>query len=161
MKHPVIRPVAKCDLPLLDAALRALSKELGDVHPASIDFLEQAGFGPTPAYNALIAIRGDDTVCGAVVFSPVVSTTLAATGFYVSDLWVAETARGCGLGRRLLADAARLAEARWDANFLKLVVYHDSHDTRRFYDRLGLSARSGETTMFLDKSGLETLKGQA
>jgi len=160
MQHFVIRPVEKHDLPLLDTALRTLSRELGDKHPASIDFLEQAGFGPTPAYYALIALSDTDALGGAVVFSPVMSTTLAATGFYVSDLWVAEAARGCGLGCRLLANATNFSQARWNASYLKLAVYDGSSGARRFYDRLGLTARRGETTMFLDKFGLDALKGE-
>jgi len=158
---PIIRAVTKSDLPILDRALRALSDELGDAHPTDITLLERAGFGPTPAYYALIALTDQDALCGAVVFSPFLSTSLAASGLYVSDLWVADAARGTGLGRRLLGSAARSAEARWGATYLKLTVYHDAPAARRFYDRLGLTARDGETAMFLDKSGLDTLKGQA
>ncbi|MFT6307142.1 MAG: hypothetical protein ACJA0Z_002310, partial [Halioglobus sp.] len=41
MQNILIRSVEKHDLRLLDKALRALSDELGDQHPASIEFLEQ------------------------------------------------------------------------------------------------------------------------
>jgi len=160
MQDFTIRPVEKPDLPLLDTALKALSKELGDAHPASIALLEKAGFGPTPAYYALIAESRTGASCGAVVFSPTLSTTLATTGLFVSDLWVADTARGIGLGRRLLSEAAKFALARWGAGYLKLAVYHTSSDTRRFYERLGLSPRHDETTMLLDKTGLDALKGE-
>ena len=158
MQDIVIRSVEKYDLGLLDTALRMLSKDLGDHHPASIEFLEQAGFGPIPSYYALIALNSTNNVCGAVVFSPVMSTTLAASGYYVSDLWVAESARGCGLGRRLLSRAAAFSYAKWGADYLKLAVYEGSTDARRFYDRLGLTVRSGETTLFLDKAGLVALR---
>lgn len=161
MQDIVIRSVEKDDLDLLDTALRTLSEELGDKHPASIEFLEQAGFGPTPAYYALIALGPIDQLCGAITFSPVMSTTLANTGFYVSDLWVAQTARGCGLGKRLLARAADISYAKWGASYLKLAVYDGSTDARRFYDALGLAARTGETTLFLDKTGIDALRFQA
>jgi GNAT superfamily N-acetyltransferase len=160
MKHPIIRPVAARDLALLDAALKALSKDLGDTHPCDVPFLKAAGFGPTPAYHALIALSDPATACGAAVFSPVLSTTLAATGLYVSDLWVCEAARGKGLGRGLLLEAAKLADALWGANFLKLAVYDGAPDARQFYDRLGFSARNSETTLFLDTDGINALKGQ-
>jgi len=160
MQHFVIRIVERRDLSLLDTALRALSTDLGDKHPATIEFLEQAGFGPTPAYYALIAQHAADTVGGAVVFSPVISTTLATTGFYVSDLWVAPEARGCGLGKRLLARAAVVSNARWGAKYLKLAVYEGSTHARRFYDRLGLTERQGETTLFLDGKGFDALRGK-
>jgi ribosomal protein S18 acetylase RimI-like enzyme len=161
MQPVVIRLVEKRDLPLLDTALRALSDDLGDGHSASIEFLEQAGFGETPAFHALIALQAQDTLSGAVVFSPVMSTTLAATGCYVSDLWVARMARGCGLGKRLLAHTADVSYARWGANFLKLAVYDRATRARRFYERLGFTERPGETTMFLDKEGLAMLRSQS
>jgi ribosomal protein S18 acetylase RimI-like enzyme len=160
MQHFIVRCVEKHDLSLLDSALRALSDELGDQHPASIEFLEQAGFGSTPAFYALIALNAKDTLCGAVVFSPVMSTTLATTGFYVSDLWVAHEARGCGLGERLLRHAADDSYARWGAKYLKLAVYDDSPGARQFYNRLGLTERQGQTTMFLDELGVDGLRGE-
>lgn len=158
MQQFIIQPVRKQDVALLDQALRSLSEELGDTHPASIRFLEQAGFGRSPAYHALIALDTNGTLCGAVVFSPVVSTTFAATGLYVSDLWVARTARGCGLGKRLLAEASILSNARWGANYLKLAVYDASTDARRFYQRLGFTDRQGETTLLLDRNGIDKLR---
>jgi ribosomal protein S18 acetylase RimI-like enzyme len=159
MTDYVIRPVEKHDLPLLDIALRALSNELGDTHPATLDFLEQAGFRPTPAYYALLSQNVDDALGGAVVFSPVVSTTLGATGCFVSDLWVAETARRTGLCRRLLTQAAEVSQTRWGAAYLKLAVYDGSTDAGKFYEKLGFGARSSETTLILDKSGFDALKG--
>lgn len=153
----VIRSVERRDLILLDKALRELSKDLGDKHPATIEFLERAGFGPTPAYHALIALDTNDALCGAVVFSPLLSTTLAATGLYVSDLWVAKEARRQGLGKRLLAHAAQVSFKKWGANYLKLVVYDESTDARRFYEQLGMNVRPGETIMFLDTSGFDDL----
>lgn len=160
MQDFIIRPVEKVDLTLLDTALRALSDELGDKHMASIELLEQAGFGPTPAFYALIAVNASDTLCGTVVYSPVMSTTLAATGCYVSDLWVAKAARGCGLGRRLLTQAADVSRVQWGANFLKLAVYDGSTKARQFYNRLGFTERQGETTLFLDKAAGDTLTGK-
>ncbi|WP_069300077.1 GNAT family N-acetyltransferase [Neptunicoccus sediminis] len=156
---PTIRAAEKSDLPLLNTALAALSAELGDPHPATPEFLEQAGFGPVPIIYALIAQGGDDRLHGAVMFSPVASTSMARTGTYVSDLWVAETARGTGLGRRLLGATADWTAAKWGASYLKLAVYDHSTQSRLFYDRLGFAAKDNETTMFLDNNGFETLKG--
>lgn len=160
MNDITIRSVEIEDLPLLDSGLRALSKELGDTHAARIAFLEQAGFGPTPAYFGLIAFDPTGALCGAAAFSPVISTSLGVTGAFVSDLWVAEAARGQGVGRRLLAEASEVARAKWGARYLKLAVYDGSVESRKFYERLGFTARRGETTMFLDNKGLKTLRGE-
>lgn len=158
MQNWVIRRVEIQDLPLLDGALRALSEDLGDTHRADIELLERAGFGPTPAFHAQLALDGTGTLGGAIVFSPTLSTTLGVTGFYVSDLWVAPSARGSGLGRRLLARAGEFAEVSWGASYLKLSVYDASKDARQFYDRLGFVGRHDETTLFLDQIGLSALK---
>lgn len=161
MQPFIIRSVEKRDLNLLDSALRALSDELGDEHRASMEFLDQAGFGCTSAYYALIASNANETLCGAVVFSPVMSTTLGATGLYVSDLWVAQSVRGLGLGKQLLAHAADAAHIRWGANYLKLAVYDRSIQARRFYHQLGLIERQGESTLLLDGRKLDALKAKA
>lgn len=160
MKNWLIRPVERADLTLLDTALRALSKDLDDTHLAKIEVLEQAGFGPTPAFYALLALGEADELGGAVLFSPAMSTSMGGPGVYVSDLWVAPAARGSGLGRDLLAETGAFAQARWGAGYLKLAVYDGSKNARQFYDRLGLVARSDETTLFLDQTGLNALKGQ-
>ncbi len=160
LQEITIRRVERADLHLLDKALRALSADLGDPHPAGLALLEQAGFGPTPAYYALIAQDHQAALCGAAMYSPAMSTTLATTGVFVSDLWVADAARGAGLGHRLLAQVAQDANTRWNAGYLKLAVYHDASDARRFYDRTGFEARTDETTMLLRGPAFDALKGQ-
>ncbi|MCB2134255.1 MAG: GNAT family N-acetyltransferase, partial [Rhodobacteraceae bacterium] len=90
------------DAARLNAALRALSDDLGDTHKATDDDILRAGFGKDPAFRAILALRGD-AVVGVAVFSALYSTTRARAGAYVSDLWVAEAARGARIGPRLLA----------------------------------------------------------
>jgi ribosomal protein S18 acetylase RimI-like enzyme len=85
---------------------------------------------------------------------------MASAGVYVSDLWVADTARGQGLGKRLLSAVAEDAGTVWNAGYLKLAVYDDNDGARAFYDRLGFAPMADETIMLLDRSGFETLKGQ-
>ncbi|MGB8624273.1 MAG: GNAT family N-acetyltransferase, partial [Paracoccaceae bacterium] len=116
-------------------------------------------FGPVPAFRALLAEAGDE-VLGVAMYSPVFSTVRAAPGLYVSDLWVSSAARGRGLGKRLLQAVARDAEEAWGARFLRLVVYEENPDARRFYDRLGFSADPQDIVMTLDETGLNALKGQ-
>lgn len=155
-----IRPVDKADLPLLDAALRALSDDLGDTHRATLDVLRAAGFGPCPAFHALLALDGADVV-GAIMFSPVFSTVRGMPGLYVSDLWVSDAARGTGLGRRLLAAAAARAHGLWNAGYLRLDVYDDSAGAQGFYGRLGLEPMKGQRTLALSGQGFDRLKGEA
>lgn len=160
MDDVTIRPVEEADLPLLDTALRALSGDLGDTHRASVDALRAGGFGPLPAFYAVLALRGRVAI-GVAVFSPVFSTVRGMTGLYVSDLWVSDAARGLGLGRQLLAAAAERANGLWNAAYLRLDVYDDSADAQGFYQRLGLEPMQGQQTLALSGSGFEKLKGEA
>ncbi|WP_071674011.1 GNAT family N-acetyltransferase [Nioella nitratireducens] len=160
MDTVTIRPVEEADLPLLDSALRALSDDLDDPHRAGMKALRAAGFGPCPAFHALLALDGADMV-GAIMFSPVFSTVRGVPGLYVSDLWVSDAARGTGLGRRLLAAAAARACALWGAGYLRLDVYDDSAGAQGFYNRLGLTPMTGQQTLALSGDGFDRLKGEA
>lgn len=154
-----IRPAVEADVARLNKALSRLSEFLGDTHAATPEDLRRGGFGPVPAFRALLAEAGDE-VLGVAMYSPVFSTVRAAPGLYVSDLWVSSAARGRGLGKRLLQAAARDAEEAWGARFLRLVVYEENPGARRFYGRLGFSADPQDIVMSLDETGLNALKGQ-
>jgi len=158
MSDIVISPVIRADLDLLHNAMQELSAALGDRHVADIAALEAGGFGPEPAFRAQLA-RRSGVVVGALVYSPLFSTTRGGAGLYVSDLWVAQSARGCGLGRRLLARALSDAEARGGACFVKLSVYDDNPLAQRFYHQIGFDAQPLEFNMILQGAALNALKG--
>jgi len=151
------RPVeTKDDMVRLDRALRALSGDLGDDHASTAAALAAAIEGPHPAAWALLAQKGDATL-GAALFSPVFSTVEGAAGVYVSDLWVSQSARGRGLGRRLLAETVARAARLWRAEWISLAVYADSAASRRFYERLGFVPRTEAGTMVLTRDGTQRL----
>ncbi|PVB62898.1 N-acetyltransferase [Labrenzia sp. 011] len=152
-----IRQAGHDDVERLHFALERLSQELGDLHATGPDDLLRHGFRDPPAFFALIATRQAETV-GAVLASPLFSTTRGGAGLYVSDLWVAKTVRGAGLGKRLLAAVADHAPRHWNVTFVKLAVYHDSADARRFYQRLGFEPREGETVLDLQGPALTNLR---
>ncbi|WP_420395179.1 GNAT family N-acetyltransferase [Nioella sp.] len=160
MGNVTIRPVEEADLPMLDGALRMLSDDLVDTHRATLEALRKAGFGPCPAFHALLALSGD-TAQGAVMFSPVFSTVRGMPGLYISDLWVSAQARGTGLGRRLLAAASARAGALWGAGYLRLDVYDSSPEAIGFYTKLGLAPMEGQRTLALSGAGFAQLKGEA
>ena len=64
-------------------------------------------------------------------------------GVYVQDMYVAEAARGHGLGRRLLAEAAAISRAR-GGSYLRLSVEADNDSAQAFYQRVGLAWSSRE-----------------
>ncbi len=156
MDEITIRKAVRSDAARLDAALRNLAVTLGDPHNTDLATLTAAGFGPDPAFGAVLALDNIGTIVGLAMFSPVFSTVKGGAGVYVSDLWVSEAVRGRGLGPRLIAGVA--AEAG-RPRFMKLAVYDNSPGARRFYDRMGFVPMAGETIMILDESGLDALKG--
>ena len=160
MDGGIIRPATAGDVALLDAALRALSADLRDIHRATSEGLLAAGFGANPAFRALLALR-DGRPAGAAVFSPLYSTTRGFPGAYVSDLWVAGAERGAGLGPRLLAAVRDEARALWGAGFIRLAVYADNPRAVAFYERLGFAARAGEVGMILEGTAFDRIGGTA
>ncbi|WP_417726766.1 GNAT family N-acetyltransferase [Roseovarius sp.] len=146
------------DLLLLDRALRALSHDLGDTHVAGPDALRAGLTGEIPAAHGLLAL--EDGLIGAALFGPMFSTVRGAAGVYVSDLWVAETARGQGLGRALLAEVAQRAGALWRAEWMMLAVYAHTPASRRFYERLGFEAQEQATQMRLPQAAMRRLRGE-
>ena len=149
------------DLDRLDAALAALSADLGDGHPPQRDRLARALFGPAPVAHGLLALEGGATgaTLGAALFSPVYSTVRAAPGVFVSDLWVAPAARGRGLGRALLVQVAAAGGSLWGADWMKLAVYDHSAASQAFYRRLGFHPARGMQEMRLDAPALAALTG--
>ncbi|QCO55699.1 GNAT family N-acetyltransferase [Pseudorhodobacter turbinis] len=144
-----IFPVTTADIPLLHEALTRLSQDLGDQHLASLSALTAAA----PTWRALLAV--DHSPIGALLATPLFSTTRGGMGLYISDLWVSEEARGQGVGQRLLAAALQ----EWDPAFVKLSVYDANLRGQQFYERVGFSAQD-ETNMILNGVALDRLKGQ-
>lgn len=161
MKNIALCPVTSdSDLDLLDQALRRLSGDLGDSHVAGRAALARALCGAHPAAHGMLALEGEE-LRGAALFSPVFSTVRGAAGVYVSDLWVADAARGLGLGRRLLGAVGVRAARLWRARWLTLAVYDHSTASRRFYDRLGFEPQTDATVMKLGPEGFAELMRNA
>lgn len=152
----VIRVAAPEDMPALMRALGALADDLGDPFRMEAGTLEAALFGPSRRAFALLA--GQD---GAVLAQPTLSTMLGGTVTFVSDLWVSAGARGTGLGRRLLAAAAREGAHRWQAVALRLTVYEENAGARAFYDRLGFAVREQDRNALLHGAALTRLMEHA
>jgi ribosomal protein S18 acetylase RimI-like enzyme len=162
MNGVLIRKATASDAERLNTALENLSRDLGDSHFATADDLVRHGFGAVPAFFALVAGQHDNgALRGALIASPVFSTSLGGAGLYVSDLWVSDTARGQGLGPRLLQAAIAEAPADWTIRFLKLAVHNHNNAARRFYERLGFEDLPDETVLALKGDALETLRNQS
>lgn len=157
MKHKVnIRLAQASDVTCLNAALRALSRDLGDTHTASDADIAQAGFGSEPVFRAQIVFRNDIAV-GVATYSPLFSTIRGVAGTNVTDLWVAASERGAGLGPKILAAMRDDARAVWGARFTRLLVYRDNPRAMTFYKRMGFKEAAGEAVMLLEGAAFEMI----
>ncbi len=152
-----IRPPTEDDLAALDAALAALSREVGDPHRAGPREIGKALFGTPSSARALLA-EGPDGVAGVVLYAPIFSTVRGGAGVFVSDIWVDEAARGRRLGLVLLRAAAENAESLWNAGFMRLSVHDHNTTARDFYRRLDFQPVGGETVMVLTGQEFQRLR---
>jgi len=131
-----IRFATKADCGLILEFIRglALYEKAPDAVVATEDQLREHGFGLQPKFEALIA-ELDGEAAGMALFHTRFSTWLGEPTLYLEDIFVRETARGHGVGRRLMARLASIAlERGWgrvDFNVL------DWNPARGFYQKLG------------------------
>lgn len=156
-----IRKATAIDANRLNEALELLSADLGDPHRAGADDFVRHGFCENPAFFAMLAERDSGAVEGALIASPMFSTSLGGAGLYISDLWISGLMRGHGLGPRLLQAALAAAPANWTIRFLKLAVHNHNTNARRFYERLGFEKLPDETVLSLTGNALATLRKQS
>lgn len=158
MTRIVVAPVAPDTIPLLDNALRALSAEMGDTHRTDPETLEKSFLGCNSVFNALLACEAKQVV-GALVWSPSFSTTRGGGGLFVSDLWVAATARGQGIGNTLLKHAIRDAQNASGACFVRLAVHRSNPSAISYYKHIGFEDESAMSGMILDSVSLQSFAG--
>ena len=136
---PTIRRATEADAAAIHAMVVELAASIGmaDQVTSRVEDIRHHGFGADPAFEALIA-ESDGAPVGLCLFFESFSTWDGRRGVYVQDMYVAETARGLGLGRRLLAEAAAISRAR-GGSYLRLSVEADNDSAQAFYQRVGLA----------------------
>lgn len=119
--------------------IRELAKTtgLGEKFRSTADNYRQYGFGETPLFEALIAVRNDDIV-GVALYFYTFSSWRGEPGVYLQDLVVTEAVRGQRLGERLLRRLVRVAKEH-HATHLRLAVDCNNEAAMRFYERCGMS----------------------
>jgi len=145
------------DAPVLLALIKELAayERLSDQVSASENLLRQTLFGPgSPAEALLLYLSGEPV--GYCLFFHTFSTFLGRPGLYVEDLYVTPRARGQGLGRAALAQAARIAKERGCAR-LEFAVLDWNEPAIKFYRGLGAEALAEWTVYRLTGRALERL----
>ena len=138
MASIAIRPAGPADaatIVRLIGELAAYEDMRDQIRITEADVLRD-GFGERPCFECLLA-EVDGEPLGLAIHRPSYSTFDGRPGLYVEDLFVAERARGLGVGRLLMARLAAIAKRR-GCSRLSLAVLH-WNPARAFYDRLGFA----------------------
>jgi GNAT superfamily N-acetyltransferase len=97
-----------------------------DLDPAVTDLTWSRLFDPASALKARVAV-GTDALLGFAIHLHHPSTWVPGEDCYLEDLFVADTARGMGVGRALITDLQSLARARgWHR-----LYWHTDQDNAR------------------------------
>jgi ribosomal protein S18 acetylase RimI-like enzyme len=117
----------------------ALAREtIGDHQQVfSADDVRRYGFGPEKSFESVVAERDGKIVAAMILFDDF-SSWRGKKGVYVLDIYIAPQARGCGLGRRLIARAAEWGRGR-GASFVRLSVDQKNIHAINFYEAIGFT----------------------
>jgi GNAT superfamily N-acetyltransferase len=160
MRQTSVRPATPADVETILGFIKALAafeREPEAVKTTPDDLLRD-GFGERPKFEVLIA-ELDGEPAGFALFFPTYSTWEGRPGIHLEDLFVAEPARGRGLGRKLMAALAAIAVARGCPR-LELSVLH-WNPAREFYHHLGLTHMEEWLPYRLAAGALQVLAAEA
>jgi GNAT superfamily N-acetyltransferase len=141
-----VRFAARQDLPRLWELLWGLAEyeRWTEYVTGSADRLGEMLFGTRPVGESLVAERRGSLV-GYAIFFPTMSSFRTRSMLWLEDLFVAESERGKGTGRALIAAIARLAVERGYAR-VDWHVLDWNEPSIAFYERLG--ARRSATDVY-------------
>ena len=153
-----IRPATIADAEAMHAMVLALARDVGasDRVLCSVDDFRRFGFSAAPAFHALVAEQTGEAV-GLCLYFYSYSSWKGRMGVYVQDLYVSDSQRGTGLGRRLIAETARRAGER-GAVYLRLSVDRSNEAAKMFYSGIGLELAEQECIFKAVYEGFEALK---
>lgn len=135
-----LRPARAADCAVLAAFLGALFQDVGRVPVDDMEGkLRRDGFGPDPAYAAVIAETPEGVPIGYALFWQTYTTESAMSGGLLSDLYVIPAWRRRGVARALMAEAARQTSAA-GGEFLVWAVDSDNARAHQFYRTLSREA---------------------
>ncbi|WP_028079173.1 GNAT family N-acetyltransferase [Solimonas soli] len=132
-----LRAAAVEDCALLLSLIRALAQyeKLEHECVATEAALREHLFGPRPYAEAIIAEAGGEAA-GFALFFHHYSTFVGKPGIWLEDLFVQPAFRGFGIGKRLLAEVARIGVERGCGRY-EWTVLDWNEPAIRFYDSLG------------------------
>ena len=157
--EPTVRPAAPEDAAALAPLVAGLMAEEGQTNaPPAPDQLAAWLKGAAPMVEVLLA-EADDRALGYLAFYRAFSLFRPGPVMLVENVYVAPPVRGSGVGKRLLAAAARVAlERGWGR--LELNVAEDNPGAAAAYAALGFTA-PGESVCRVEDATLRALAERA
>ena len=148
----IIRPCLGSDAAAIESLFRefvAYLRSIGDeseYHFGAQQYLTD-GFGSDPAFRGLVAENASGVI-GYVLFSRSYDGDYVRL-FYIVDLYVQQTSRGNGVGRKLMNAVRDVALAEGIAR-LTWAVHKNNEGALRFYEGLGAQYSTETHIMYLD-----------
>lgn len=157
----IIRAASAADTGLILSFIRELAhyEKLLDRVSATEEKLDQTLFGSKPCAEVLIA-EVDGQAQGFALYFQNYSTFLATPGIYLEDLYVRESARGLGVGLKLIACIAKRAVELGCGRF-EWAVLDWNEPALKFYRALGALAQDDWTVQRLHGQALLDLAAKA
>ena len=131
MTKLIIRPARRADLPDVLAMVQALARHHGDTPTATVDTLARDLFGRNRWVRGIVACLGPDLM-GYALLAPLLRAQFGQRGMDMHHLFVADRARGQGIGRALI-DAARKTAQATGASYLSVGTHPDNQAAARVY----------------------------
>jgi GNAT superfamily N-acetyltransferase len=168
MTHPaiVLHPATRADIPQILAFISDLAEyeKLAHEAVATEAQLDKHLFGERPYAEVVIAEVGEPDgsrqPAGFALFFHNFSTFTGQPGIYLEDLFVRPQYRGLGVGKRLIAELARIAVER-NCTRLEWSVLDWNEPAIRFYRSLGARPQDEWTVQRVTGDALRALAAKA
>jgi GNAT superfamily N-acetyltransferase len=135
MSGPSIRPARAGDAAGLLRMVEQLARHHGDDPMTNLAVLERDLFGPFPWATSLVAEDGA-ALLGYAILVRLYNAQFGTRGIDLHHLFVVDTARDAGLGRRLI-DAVLMQAQEWGCSFVVVGTHPDNLRAQAFYEGLG------------------------
>ncbi len=157
MSHPTIRHATSSDLPVLVELihLKAVFDGCPEAVEATPAALEQTLFGDNPLAFVLLA-EVEGAIAGMASYYRIYSTFLARVGLWLDDLYLREEFRGQAVGKALMVELCRIAEAM-GAGRVDWTVDVGNDRAIGFYEHLGAKRQTHIQVCRCDRHAIQNL----
>jgi GNAT superfamily N-acetyltransferase len=155
----ILRPLVREDVPSLLQLIRELAEfeNMSSRVAATEERLQNTLFGTRTFAEGFLGLLNDEAIAYAIVHHTY-STFAAMPGLYIEDIYMRETYRGRGFGKRMMQNLAMLAVAR-GCNSMSWSVLSWNQQAIDFYTRLGAGRNTEWDSYRIGGEKLQLLAG--